>query len=787
MTDIAAGSSKHGVPSPCGRDDGECHRFSTNFSEPLRFLLLRFTGIHRSHYIGINRIRLFAGETEQSFQVLMADDSRESAASAECVACAGNWWAVAGEKHSVLLQLDDLACVSHVGLWCANHGATPKKMEICDARPHFPEVCAAEEPNQVDLQTKQAEPVVHLVDCGCGKSDDECHFFDFLCESIIKHMLLLFKGIHDSHYIGVNRLKLFNNKKELPYNIVAADGSHEDAKNVTKKGGWWAISGEDHFLALELEEATSITSIGLWCANQGATPKEMHIVSGLGWVEDLTTLLESLISDKSLSLGRNARQLIDRNVGLLLGMAKSNERLREAIMVPVWQGEAPKFPISKKDALGRLQARLFCEIHGSLSDHPSKRLAGLEWQSFPDSMPILEEATVEVESRLLWPSENYDPEWLGTGLYMTPGGKITVTSSDDTKGWSVRVGAHTDDISCRDEWLRWPRVSSVMPFSKKVSISSSFGGNVYLMRCSKAAMHLKATFSGNLVQQPTISLEKGVDADVLKSPGGWVDCEGRNVILTLPLHSVRKAIEAQADILGALKFYDKLWACYHELSPHTDPRPQRIVPDIQISVGFMHSGYPIMTHFEGVLDTSEAHPIPRILDAARLKKEGSWGLFHELGHNMQRESWTFRGTVEVTVNLFTLWGTEQLCDAMEKPHPNYSVEMPKDFVAAGSPRSQWDSDPFLALRTYSQVISTFGWKALQATFKSYAEEGQVARDYASQVKSFVRLWSLQLGRDIRPHWRHWGFKEELKGTDPELDKLEPWSFAKVSKVKAAKA
>jgi len=154
---------------------------------------------------------------------------------------------------------------------------------------------------------------------------------------------------------------------------------------------------------------------------------------------------------------------------------------------------------------------------------------------------------------------------------------------------------------------------------------------------------------------------------------------------------------------------------------------------------------------------------------------------------MQRESWTFRGTVEVTVNLFTLWGTEQLCDAMEKPHPNYSVEMPKDFVAAGSPRSQWDSDPFLALRTYSQVISTFGWKALQATFKSYAEEGQVARDYASQVKSFVRLWSLQLGRDIRPHWRHWGFKEELKGTDPELDKLEPWSFAKVSKVKAAKA
>ena len=774
-----AGTAKHGVPSPCGQSDDECHRFSTNFCEPLRFIYLRFTGIHDSHYIGINRLRFFAGEADLPFKVLMADNSKESVAAAESV-IGGGWWAVVGKDHSLLLQLEDAAHVSHVGLWCANVGATPLEIEISDARPRFPDICVVEEPNDVDLRTGQADPVIHQVQSGCGKSEDECQFFDIKgSNSEMKHLLLLFKGIHNSHYIGVNRLRIFDRGTEINYRVVAADGNKEEAENITKKGGWWAIAGQEHFLALELEKATAISSIGLWCANGGATPTQLHVVTDLGWVKDLTGLLENLASDASRSLGKNARQLIEKNIGLLIGLAQVNERLRWALLVKVWAGEAPQFPIKKVDALGRLQARIFCDavLQGSSLSQKSKDVAGLGWQSFTGKMPSLEETVVEVESSLLWPSESHGPEWLGTSLYVPPGGKVSVNSDGNTKGWSVRIGAHTDDISGRDDWQRWPKVSSIIPLTgpSKISIHTPFGGNIYLVRCSAASKTLKANFSGNLVQQPVVSI-KGVHVDILKSPGGWVDCEGRKVILTLPVHAVRTAMEAGADIVGVLDFYDRLWACYHELSPQTDPRPQRIVPDIQTSVGFMHSGYPIMTHFEGVLDTSETYPIPKVLDVGRLKKEGSWGLFHELGHNMQRKSWTFRGTVEVTVNLFTLWGIQQLCDPMDKPHPSFSIEKPSDFIAAGSPRAKWESDPFLALRTYAQIISTFGWKALQATFKRYAEEGEVARDYAKQVSSFVRIWSLELGRDLRPHWRHWGFREELKDEDLELDQLKPWSF-----------
>eukprot|EP00913_Durusdinium_trenchii_P035097 g32831.t2 len=479
----------------------------------------------------------------------------------------GGWWAVTGKEHSLLLQLDDVAEISHVGLWCANVGATPLEIEICDARSHFPEICAAEEPNEIDISSSQAPPILHHVSAGCGKSDDECHLFDVKGPSgnqSMKHILLRFRGIHNSHYIGVNRLRLYDGDHEVSYDVVAADSNVQEAKNVARRGGWWAVAGQEHFLALELAEgsATSITSIGIWCANLGATPKEMHIVSDLGWIEDLIDLLEKLASDGTRAMGPRARRLIESNAGLLIGIAHSNERLRWALMVRVWAGEAPKFPISKKDTLSRLQAQLFCEMcrsSQSSAQLPKNAISGMDWHSFKEKMPSLGETSIEVSSRLLWKAESHDPEWLGTGLYVPPGGKVCVCTDNPTEGWSVRVGAHTDDISCRDEWMRWPQVSLILPLAdpnKMVSLSTPFGGNVYLVRSSKASQSLRATFSGNLLQQPVVSIAKGVDNAILTSAGGWVDCEGQKEKPMLcgaaeTISAWRVEIEERAEALGS--------------------------------------------------------------------------------------------------------------------------------------------------------------------------------------------------------------------------------------------
>ncbi len=75
-------------------------------------------------------------------------------------------------------------------------------------------------------------------------------------------------------------------------------------------------------------------------------------------------------------------------------------------------------------------------------------------------------------------------------------------------------------------------------------------------------------------------------------------------------------------------------------------RPERIVADVQISAGYMHSGYPIM------IPTSAA---PKMVTFGKLKFPG-WGFYHEIGHNHQRGYFTFEGTGEVTNNVLGMNG-----------------------------------------------------------------------------------------------------------------------------------
>jgi len=48
---------------------------------------------------------------------------------------------------------------------------------------------------------------------------------------------------------------------------------------------------------------------------------------------------------------------------------------------------------------------------------------------------------------------------------------------------------------------------------------------------------------------------------------------------------------------------------------------------------------------------------------------GNWGIFHELGHNMQRSCWTPPGTGEVTVNIFSLKAMQMTTGQKPKQTP----------------------------------------------------------------------------------------------------------------------
>eukprot|EP00922_Rhytidocystis_sp_ex-Travisia-forbesii_P027893 GHVS01040938.1.p1 GENE.GHVS01040938.1~~GHVS01040938.1.p1 ORF type:complete len:1609 (-),score=260.66 GHVS01040938.1:232-4668(-) len=61
-------------------------------------------------------------------------------------------------------------------------------------------------------------------------------------------------------------------------------------------------------------------------------------------------------------------------------------------------------------------------------------------------------------------------------------------------------------------------------------------------------------------------------------------------------------------------------------------------------------------------DDMELFDVCTLADMRVLPSNGSWGLFHELGHNRQKPEWTSEGMGEVTVNIFTLCCMYRCCN-----------------------------------------------------------------------------------------------------------------------------
>eukprot|EP01135_Chromosphaera_perkinsii_P007127 Nk52_evm1s710 gene=Nk52_evmTU1s710 len=125
-------------------------------------------------------------------------------------------------------------------------------------------------------------------------------------------------------------------------------------------------------------------------------------------------------------------------------------------------------------------------------------------------------------------------------------------------------------------------------------------------------------------------------------PAPWAELVSPSLILTVPSGAIRNLVSPTA----ILRYWDDVVSAFAEFVGDPLEKPQRIVADIQLASGFMHSGDPVMIHLDSV---------PDLLDLSELEMKGHFGIFHELGHNFQNMAWTFKGFEEATCNLFGLY------------------------------------------------------------------------------------------------------------------------------------
>ena len=391
----------------------------------------------------------------------------------------------------------------------------------------------------------------------------------------------------------------------------------------------------------------------------------------------------------------------------------------------------------------------------------------------PKDAPRIDEAIVPIKTAV--------PDWASTGLYAAPGETITVKVDSGIlaripQPFKVRIGTHSDSIIHLKEWVRYPEISvEKIIQDPETRIANPFGGLVYIVVPrdigSLGLGIVEFKISGAVAAPYFVRDETSLDTwqTLRNNPAPWAELQGKNVIVTVPSTAVRELENPQY----LMETWDEILALEAEFAsgPYVRERPERITCDREISAGYMHSGYPVMTH----MDVEKA-----LVDADRLRIEGDWGFYHEFGHNHQSPYWTFEGTTEVTVNYFTLYIMEKFNGKRaEVAKSDLTRESQNQKMSAyfknGAKFSDWEDDPFLALIMTIQMREKFGWEPFLRAINEYTKaspEELPQNDQEKRDQWMVRL-SRNSGLNLGRFFTTWGIPISQEALD-SVKELPEW-------------
>ncbi len=425
-------------------------------------------------------------------------------------------------------------------------------------------------------------------------------------------------------------------------------------------------------------------------------------------------------------------------------------------------------PFRETDLLARLG--LLVRHLAALDADPARRPAFPGASAFPGPVP---KDAPRLERRVDLDLEV--PGWHGTGLYAPPGEAIEAALDGRAVrlGLALRIGSHTDRLWQLAVWKRHPEISAHLPLSRADTLlANPHGGLIYLEVPAGLSGRTAVTLRGGVAAPRFVLGETELwewRRRIRAFPAPWTELETAKVVLTVPSEAVRRL----EDPAALLRFWKDVLDCYSELDGRPLPRrPERLVADLQISAGYMHAGYPIMTG----LDVA-----PVVVDRAKLRglgHGGVWGLWHEIGHNHQRPEWTFAGTGEVTNNLFTLYVLDRISDIppAKTKQIRGQAEAVRAHLAAGAPFEEWKRHPFLALAMYAQVQEAFGWEPFRKVFAAYnaLPASELPRSDAEKRDQWLVRLSRAVGRDLGPFFELWGVPTSAAAR-ASLSDLDPWA------------
>ena len=132
----------------------------------------------------------------------------------------------------------------------------------------------------------------------------------------------------------------------------------------------------------------------------------------------------------------------------------------------------------------------------------------------------------------------------------------------------------------------------------------------------------------------------------------------------------------------------------------------------------------------------------------------------------------FDGTGEVTVNIFTLYAMDKICNLEPWIHAwlEDQISSTKNFIEKGSNFDEWKEKPGVALFIYAQLMREYGWESYKSVFRQYELSRPDLDSDQEKIDHWIITFSRQVGHNLVPLFKFWGFPIS-KPTIEDLKKL----------------
>ncbi|KAJ1121193.1 hypothetical protein NDU88_009315 [Pleurodeles waltl] len=388
--------------------------------------------------------------------------------------------------------------------------------------------------------------------------------------------------------------------------------------------------------------------------------------------------------------------------------------------------------------------------------------------SLHDRYPDLSDVILTIDAK-----NEGSTAWRSTGLYLYPLQNATILFPPAAirADLQVQIGCHSDDLSNKEELFRPPVVIKIYKVkSEEMTISNLWGGLIYILVPTGCQLGpVQITIRGAVCApfyKHGETTESAWRNTVRNYSAPLAEFATENIILTVPAANAR-LVENPGALMST---WDHMMTAVAELASISFhfSRPERIVAGVQISNGWMHSGYPVMCHLQSVKD---------LIDLEHIKSVGTWGPLHELGHNQQCWGWNITpNATEATCNLWSVYVSEKVLGIpRSKAHESLQPEIRKEaitkYIKNGAKLEDWTV--WTALETYLQLQEGFDWAPFIQLFSDYQKITNIVNENTYKMNLWAELFSKQVKTNLVPFFKMWGWPIE-DSTTKKLSSLPEW-------------